>query len=153
MPHQYPTEFRQPVLALHEAGAKVADIAADLDVWANTIYSWRNQHLIDTDQRSGKSSTELAELKTARREIERLRAESEIRASDLMKESTPPKAVRGDRATPESHSRHREAFSQARSGQPEDRLKICLSRRELNSCNRRRRCARLRNAIWQRTDQ
>lgn len=93
MPHQYPAEFRQRVLALLDAGAKVADAAADLDVSANTIYNWRKQHLIDTGQRPGKSSTELAELKAARREIERLRAENEIlrRANDLMKESTPPK--------------------------------------------------------------
>ena len=30
MPHQYPAEFRQPVLALVDAGARVADVAADL---------------------------------------------------------------------------------------------------------------------------
>lgn len=93
MPHQYPAEFRQRVLALLDAGAKVADVAADLDVSPNTIYNWRNQHLIDTGQRPGKSSTEFAELKAARREIAQLRAENEIlrRANDLMKESTPPK--------------------------------------------------------------
>ncbi len=93
MPHQYPAEFRQRVLALLDAGAKVADVAADLDVSANTIYNWRNQHLIDTGQRSGTSSVESAELKAARREVERLRAEIEIlrRANDLMKESTSPK--------------------------------------------------------------
>lgn len=93
MPHQYPAEFRQRVLALLDAGAKVADVAADLEVSANTIYSWRKQHLIDTGQRPGQSSTELAELKAARREIEQLRTENEIlrRANDLMKESTPPK--------------------------------------------------------------
>lgn len=93
MPHQYPAEFRQRVLALLDAGAKVADVAADLDVSANTIYNWRNQHLIDTRQRPGTSSTELAELKAARREIEQLRAENEIlrRANELMKESTAPK--------------------------------------------------------------
>ena len=93
MPHQYPAEFRQRVLALLEAGARVADVAADLDVSANTIYNWRKQHLIDAGQRPERSSTELAELKAARREIEQLRAENEIlrRANDLMKESTPPK--------------------------------------------------------------
>ena len=93
MPHQYPAEFRQRVLALLDAGAKVADIAAGLEVSANTIYNWRKQHLIDTGQRPGKSSMELAELKAARREIERLRAENQIlrRANDLMRESTPPK--------------------------------------------------------------
>ncbi len=93
MPHQYPAEFRQRVLALVDAGARVADVAADLDVSANTIYNWRKQHLIDTGQRPGTSTTELAELKAARREIERLRAENRIlrRANDLMEESTLPK--------------------------------------------------------------
>mgnify|MGYP001813099789 CR=1 FL=1 len=93
MPHQYPAEFRQRVLALLDAGAKVADIAGGLEVSANTIYNWRKRHLIDTGQRPGKSSMELAELKAARREIERLRAENQIlrRANDLMRESTPPK--------------------------------------------------------------
>ena len=72
MPHQYPSEFRQRVLALLDAGAKVADIAADLDVSANAIYNWRNQHLIDAGQRPGRSTTESAELKAARRDPHRL---------------------------------------------------------------------------------
>lgn len=93
MPHQYPAEFRHRVLALLQAGAKVADIAADLDVSANTIYNWRNQHLIDTGQKPGTSSVELAELRAARREIDQLRAENAIlrRANELMKEPMPPK--------------------------------------------------------------
>jgi orotate phosphoribosyltransferase-like protein len=37
MPQQYPVEFRQRVLALLEAGAKVADVATELDVSTNTI--------------------------------------------------------------------------------------------------------------------
>ena len=63
MPKRYPAEFRQRVIALWEAGRKVADIAADLDVSANTIYIWRRQHLIDTGQIPGTSSIESAELK------------------------------------------------------------------------------------------
>jgi transposase len=46
MPKHYPTECRQRVLALLDADRKVADIAADLDVSANTIHNWRKQHLI-----------------------------------------------------------------------------------------------------------
>ena len=93
MPKRYPAEFRQRVIALWEAGRKVADIAADLDVSANTIYIWRRQHLIDTGQTPGTSSIESAELKKARCEIARLRAENEIlrRANDLMRDTTPPK--------------------------------------------------------------
>lgn len=93
MPVQYPAEFRRRVVALVEAGARVVDVAADLDVSANTIYNWRKQHLVDTGRRPGVSSTELAELKAARRAIERLRGENKIlrRANELMRESTLPK--------------------------------------------------------------
>ena len=93
MPKRYPAEFRQRVIALCEAGRKVADIAADLDVSANTIYIWRRQHLIDTGQIPGTSSIESAELKKDRCEIAKLRAENEIlrRANDLMRDTTPPK--------------------------------------------------------------
>ncbi len=93
MPKQYPAEFRQRVIALLEAGRNVADVAADLEVSANTIYIWRRQHLIDTGQIPGTSSVESAELKQARREITRLRTENEVlaRANELMKDSTAPK--------------------------------------------------------------
>ncbi|MCP4307515.1 MAG: hypothetical protein GY788_22105 [bacterium] len=45
MLQQYPAELRQRVLPLLDAGARGA---ADLDVSANPIYNWRNQHLIDS---------------------------------------------------------------------------------------------------------
>lgn len=93
MPKRYPAEFRTRVIALLEAGRKVADIAADLEVSANTIYIWRRQHLIDTGQIPGTSSIESAELKKAQREIAKLRAENKIlrRANELMKDVAPPK--------------------------------------------------------------
>lgn len=37
-------------LAPLDAGRKVADIGAGLDVSATTICNWRNRHLIDTGQ-------------------------------------------------------------------------------------------------------
>jgi len=93
MPKQYPAEFRQRVIALLEAGRKVADIAADLDVSANTIYILRRQHLIDTGQIPGTSSIESSEFAKAQREIAKLRAENEIlrRANESMKNATPPR--------------------------------------------------------------
>ena len=93
MPKRYPAEFRQRVIALLEAGRKVADIADDLNVSANTIYIWRRRHLIDTGQIPGTSSVESAELKMAQREIAKLRAENEIlrRANELMRDTTSPK--------------------------------------------------------------
>ena len=37
----YPVEFRRRVLELLEAGRKVADVANDLGISDQTIYSWR----------------------------------------------------------------------------------------------------------------
>jgi len=37
----YPPEFRGRVLALVEAGRKVAEVAADLGISEQTIYTWR----------------------------------------------------------------------------------------------------------------
>jgi transposase-like protein len=39
----YPPEFRRRVLDLLTAGRKVADLARDLGVSDQTIYTWRRQ--------------------------------------------------------------------------------------------------------------
>ena len=43
----YPPEFRRKVLDLVEAGRKVADVARDLGISEQTIYTWRRQDRID----------------------------------------------------------------------------------------------------------
>ena len=43
----YPPEFRRKVLDLIEAGRKVADVARDLGISDQTIYTWRRQDRID----------------------------------------------------------------------------------------------------------
>ena len=43
----YPPEFRRRVLDLVEAGRKIADVAHDLGIIDQTIYSWRRQDRID----------------------------------------------------------------------------------------------------------
>jgi transposase-like protein len=95
MPRKYPPEFRQRVLDLVAAGRPVVEIAHDLAISPQTIYSWRNQHLIDIGERAGLSSTESAELLAARREITKLRTELTVvqRANELLKESADPKGV------------------------------------------------------------
>lgn len=55
MSRSYPPEFKRKVLNLVAAGRKVADIAADLGVNGQTIYSWRNQALIDPQNRAGRA--------------------------------------------------------------------------------------------------
>ena len=53
MPKQYPPEFRRKVLDLLAAGRRVVEVAADLDISDQTIYTWRHQELIDTGQLPG----------------------------------------------------------------------------------------------------
>ena len=43
----YPPEFRRKVLDLVEAGRSVADVARDLEISDQSIYTWRRQDRID----------------------------------------------------------------------------------------------------------
>ena len=75
MPKRYPPEFRRKVLDLLRAGRKVADLARDLQISDQVIYTWRKQDLIDTGQLPGLTSTEKEELTAARRRIAELETE------------------------------------------------------------------------------
>ena len=66
MPRSYPAEFRRKVLDLVEAGRPAAEIADQLGVTGQTIYSWRNQDLVDRGLRPGVSTAESVELAAAR---------------------------------------------------------------------------------------
>lgn len=48
MSKKYLPEFGRRVLDLVETGRPIVEIAHGLEVSAQTAYSWRNQHLIDT---------------------------------------------------------------------------------------------------------
>jgi transposase-like protein len=89
----YPPEFRRKVLDLVEAGRKVADVARDLGVSDQTIYSWRRQDRVDRGLEPGLTSGEKAELAAAKRRIAEL--ETELRATrraiELVREVVPPK--------------------------------------------------------------
>jgi transposase-like protein len=93
MANSYPPEFRRKVLDLLDAGRSVAEIAADLGVTGQTIYNWRNQHLIDTGRREGVTSSDHIELVAARKRIAVLEADlvASQRAIELLKEAVPPK--------------------------------------------------------------
>ncbi len=93
MPKSYPPEFRRKVIDLVEAGRPVAQVAADLGISEQTVYTWRRQHLIDTGRLPGTTSAENAELAAARRRIAELEAELAIhrRASELLGKVVPPK--------------------------------------------------------------
>ncbi len=88
----YPPEFRRKVLDLVEAGRPVADVARDLGISAESIYTWRRQDRIDKGLQPGLSSAEKAELTAAKRRIAELEAELAIhrRASELLGKVVPP---------------------------------------------------------------
>ncbi|MFN2610311.1 MAG: transposase, partial [Actinomycetota bacterium] len=89
----HPPEFRRKVIDLLEAGRKVADIARDLEISEQTIYTWRHQHQIDRGIEPGLSTGERAELMAARRRIAQLETELKIakRATELLRDVKPPK--------------------------------------------------------------
>jgi transposase len=93
VPRRYPAEFRRKVLDLVEAGRPVAQVAHDLDISAQCIYTWRKQQLIDRGQQPGITSTDQAELVAARKRIAELENELAIhrRATVLLGDVVPPK--------------------------------------------------------------
>jgi transposase-like protein len=58
----YPPEFRRRVVALIEAGRKVAELAAEFGVSEQSIYTWRRQARVDAGLEAGTTSAELSEL-------------------------------------------------------------------------------------------
>jgi transposase-like protein len=93
VPRRYPAEFRRKVLDLVEAGRPVAQVAQDLDISAQCIYTWRKQQQIDRGQLPGLTSTDHAELAAARKRIAELENELAIhrRATALLGDVVPPK--------------------------------------------------------------
>ncbi len=89
----YPAEFRRRVLELVDAGRRVAEVAADLGISDQTIYTWRRQDRIDRGLEAGLSSAERAELVAARIRIRELETELAVhrRATELLKEASDPK--------------------------------------------------------------
>ena len=89
----YPPEFRRKVLGLIGAGRSVVEVARDLEISTESIYTWRRQDRIDRGLVPGLTSVEKAELTAARKRIAELEAELAIhrRASELLGKVVPPK--------------------------------------------------------------
>ena len=89
----YPPEFRRRVVDRVEGGRKVSEVAAELEVSEQTIYSWRRQARIDNGLEAGVTTPEQAELAAAKRRIRELEAELAIhrRATELLKGKSSPK--------------------------------------------------------------
>ena len=65
MPKRYPAEFRRKVLDLVASGRPIAQVAYDLQISTQVIYTWRRQQLIGSGQIPGMTSTDHAELVAA----------------------------------------------------------------------------------------
>jgi len=80
-------------VGLVEGGRKVSEVAAELEVSEQTIYTWRRQARIDAGLEAGVTTAEHAELAAAKRQIRELETELAIhrRATELLKEKADPK--------------------------------------------------------------
>ena len=69
------------------------DVALDLGISEQTVYTWRRQERVDQGIEPGLTSAEQAELAAARRRIRELEAELAIhrKAAELLKGTTSPK--------------------------------------------------------------
>lgn len=89
----YPPEFRRKVLDLLEQGRTVVQVAHDLDISEQSIYTWRRQDRIDKGFLPGLTSKERSELTVANRRIAELETElmAARRAVELLREEASPK--------------------------------------------------------------
>ena len=80
-------------MGLVEGGRKVSEVAAELGVSEQTIYTWRRQARIDAGLETGVTTSEQAELAAGKGRIRELETELAIhrRATELLKEKTDPK--------------------------------------------------------------
>jgi len=89
----YPPEFRRKVLDLLEEGRTVAQVAHDLDISEQSIYTWRRQDRVDKGLVPGLTSKEKSELSAANKRIVELETELKAarRAVELLREEASPK--------------------------------------------------------------
>ena len=81
MPAPYPQEFRDDVVRVarsREEGVTLAQIAKDFGIHEMTLSKWMRQADIDEGNKPGRSTTESAELREARRRIKLLEQENEV---------------------------------------------------------------------------
>jgi len=88
MPKQYAPEFRRRVVERLLNGETVKSLVVELHVSQHTLYTWRQQALIDAGRRPGVQSGEVDALVAARRRIRELEDELKMTraASELFAE-------------------------------------------------------------------
>ena len=85
--------LRRRAIDLLGSGKSVREVAEELGVSGQSVYSWRRQYRVDSGQEPGLTTPELNELNAARRRIKNLEAELAIHelATKVLKEATDPK--------------------------------------------------------------
>ncbi len=78
MPRPYPPEFRARAIALVRSGKQVKQTAYELGISAGCLHEWLKQDRIDRGEILGKTTTESAELRAARKRIRELETELAI---------------------------------------------------------------------------
>ncbi len=81
MPKSYPREFRDDVVRVargRDPGVTVEQIAKDFGVQPMTLFKWLRQAGIEDGAKPGTTSSELAELRQARKRIKLLEQENEV---------------------------------------------------------------------------
>ena len=81
MPKPYPKEFRDDVVAValnREPGVRIKDVAADFGITESCLGNWLAQEARNTGERPGATTSELAELREAKKRIRLLEQENEV---------------------------------------------------------------------------
>lgn len=81
MPKPYPREFREDVIRVarnREPGVRIKDIAADFGITESCLTNWLSRADRDDGLKPGSTTTELAELREAKKRIRLLEQENEV---------------------------------------------------------------------------
>ena len=93
MPRAHPREFRERAIALVRSGKQVKQTAYELGISAGCLHEWIKQDRIDRGELPGKTTTESAELRAARKRIRELEMELAIvrQAAKFLEDPPRPK--------------------------------------------------------------
>ncbi len=81
MPKPYPREFREDVIRVdrsREPGVRIKDIASDFGITESCLTNWLDRADRDGGIKPGSTTTELAELREAKKRIRLLEQENEV---------------------------------------------------------------------------
>lgn len=79
MPKKFPPEFKRDVVTAARRGdGTVAEVAADFDIWVESVRRWMRQADLDDGVRNGLTTAEQSDVVQLPREKRRLELDNEI---------------------------------------------------------------------------